>query len=206
MNPEILKKDIEYQISQLRVLEKELETQQTFYRLIDDIVSRIPKPGIEVSTIHVYGAGRSGLEARALAMRLTHLGYDVSEPGTATAKPVDPNDLAIFFSGSWNTLSTTNYARVTKKIGATTVAVTSHPEVAKNDCSYSVEIGGKEKLGKVRDYYLESIKRISSTALDPLGTTYEFKLASFKDILIHHIMHRLSIGEEEMRKRHVIIE
>lgn len=157
--------------------------------------------------IHVYGAGRTGLETRSWAMRLVHMSFDVSEPGSVTAKPVKPGDLGIFCSGSWETLSTKTYAKATKNIGATTVAVTSHPELIKKDeCDYWIEIGGREKLGKIRDYYVESLKGKSSIPMDILGTVFEFKLTAFKDLLIHRLSDRLGEVEERMKERHVTFE
>jgi 6-phospho-3-hexuloisomerase len=164
-----------------------------------------PEIRIKARTIHIYGAGRSGLEARALTMRLIHLGFDASEPGSTTARPVKRDDLAIFFSGSWGTMSTTNYAKAAKQEGATTVAITSHPELARKCCDYAIKIGGREE-STVRDYYVESLKGKASTTLDPMGTVYEFKLAAFKDILIHYISERLGEKEHKMRKRHVKFE
>jgi D-arabinose 5-phosphate isomerase GutQ len=159
-------------------------------------------------TIHMYGAGRSGLEARSWAMRLVHLNFDVSEPGSTLAKPVKPSDIGIFCSGGWETLSTITYAKKTKEIGATTVPITSHPELLKvgEDCDYFIEIGGREKLGKIRDYYVESLKGKSSTHMDTLGTVFEFKLSAFKDLFIHQLCERLGIEEERMKERHVTFE
>jgi len=109
---------------------------------------KAPEVNVERKTLHLYGAGRTGLEDEALAMRFLQMGFDVSIPGTTTAKPVKDGDLCIFCSGSWGTISTTNYAKAAKELGATVVGITSHPELAKNDCDYCIEVGGREKLGK----------------------------------------------------------
>jgi len=39
-----------------------------------------------------------------------------------------------------------------------------------------------------------------------MGTVFEFKLAAFKDILVHYVSDRVGEVEEKMRKRHVKFE
>ena len=174
-------------------------------RVIHDDI-RTPELTIENPTIHLYGAGRSGLEEESFAMRLGHLGFSVSEFGTKLARPVKPDDLAILFSGSWETLSTTNYAGAAKAKGAVVVGVTSYPEIAKRDCSYCIEIGGRERMGEIRDYYIDQIKDRCSTTLDLMGTVFERKVAVFADITIHHLSDTLGEMEEKMKKRHANVE
>lgn len=158
--------------------------------------------------IHMYGAGRTGLEVTAWAKRLLHMDFDVSKPGSDYAKPVRPGDLGIFCSGSWETVSTITYAKKTKEIGATTVAITSHPELVKvgEDCDYFIEIGGRDSLGEIRECYVEKLKGKSATQMDTLGAVFEFEVAGFKDIVAHILSERLGITEESMKKRHVTFE
>lgn len=167
----------------------------------------------EKGTIHVYGKGRTGLESKGLAVRLIHMDFNVSEPGTTYAKPIKRDDLGLFFSGSWKTKSTIMYARETKKRGATTVPITSHPErIKRGYCDYWIKISGKEDLGKIRDCYVKELERIEKlrgrriTQMDSLGTIYEFYIAAFKDILVHLLSNRLGIEEEKMKERHPNIE
>jgi len=67
--------------------------------------------------IFVVGAGRSGLVARAFAMRLMHLGFSVHVVGETTTPRMDPGDLLIVISGSGETLYPATIAGEAKKIG-----------------------------------------------------------------------------------------
>ena len=53
--------------------------------------------------VYVAGAGRSGLIARAFAMRLLHLGFDVYVVGETVTPALQPGDTLVVFSGSGET-------------------------------------------------------------------------------------------------------
>ena len=72
---------------------------------------------IDSKTIFLMGAGRSGLAAKAFAMRLMHLGFDVYVVGETTTPAVQPDDLVIAVSGSGETPSIANLGVIAKKIG-----------------------------------------------------------------------------------------
>ena len=61
------------------------------------------------------GAGRSGLAAKAFAMRLMHLGFNVYLVGETTTPAVQPDDLVIAVSGSGETPSIANLGTIAKK-------------------------------------------------------------------------------------------
>lgn len=157
-------------------------------------------------TIHGAGAGRSEKALMNLLQRLGHLGFDASKIGSDMARPVKAGDLVFGFSGSWTTLSTITYAKEAKKLGATVVGITSYPDRAGPDCTYTFEIGGRESMGEKRDYYLDQLRGKAITEIDPMGTIYEFKAGVFSDIVIHYVRDRLEEQEETMRKRHVRFE
>jgi len=64
------------------------------------------------------GAGRSGLAAKAFAMRLMHLGFNVYVVGETTTPAVGPEDLVIGVSGFRETPSIANLGGIAKKIGS----------------------------------------------------------------------------------------
>jgi 6-phospho-3-hexuloisomerase len=182
---------------------------QTIYEGTIERVPGIDAPEIifeHPPTLQLYGAGRSGNVMKSLAQRLLQLGFDVSITGDNMSKSVRPGDLCIYNSGSWRTLSTTNYAKVAKNLGATVVGITSYPERAVDDCTYMVKISGRESMGELRDYYLETLKGKTSTAVDPMGSMYEFKVSVFGDVTVHYVSDLLKETEDSMRKRHANIE
>lgn len=76
--------------------------------------------------IFVLGAGRSGLMARAFAMRLMHIGYTPYVIGETITPSVQAGDVLVAVSGSGNTKSIVELAEKAKQNGAEVIAVTSN--------------------------------------------------------------------------------
>ncbi|HMB45107.1 MAG TPA: SIS domain-containing protein, partial [Candidatus Methanoperedens sp.] len=72
-------------------------------KLDTDSVTLLVNGIIDSKIIFLMGAGRSGLAAKAFAMRLMHLGFDVYVVGETTTPAVQPDDLVIAVSGSGET-------------------------------------------------------------------------------------------------------
>lgn len=69
--------------------------------------------------VYVYGAGRSMLMLRCIAMRLMHLGFESYVVGDTTTPAFEKEDLLILGSGSGETGSLVGVAEKAKKIGGT---------------------------------------------------------------------------------------
>jgi 6-phospho-3-hexuloisomerase len=78
--------------------------------------------------VFVAGAGRSGLIMQLLAVRLGHLGMDVTVVGQTVAPPIGAGDVLVATSGSGETDSTCLRARKAKDAGARVAAFTTRPE------------------------------------------------------------------------------
>ncbi len=78
----------------------------------------------EAKTVYAIGAGRSGLVARAFAMRLAHLGLRVHVVGDVTAPAIGVGDLLVAISGSGSTESVLSIARRAIAAGARLALVT----------------------------------------------------------------------------------
>ena len=78
--------------------------------------------------VFVAGAGRSGLVAKAFAMRLMHIGYTVYFVGETITPAMQAGDVFIGVSGSGKSASVVNDAKKAKDAGLTVIAVTSKPE------------------------------------------------------------------------------
>ncbi len=74
---------------------------------------------LESKRIFLMGAGRSGLVAKAFAMRLMHLGFSVYVVGETTTPAVRPEDVVIAISGSGETHSIADLGKIVKDIGST---------------------------------------------------------------------------------------
>ena len=93
----------------------------------EDIKSMLQKI-LEGDRIFVMGAGRSGLVAKAFAMRLMHLGFTVYVVGETTTPAVGQKDVVIAISGSGETRSIADLGKIVKDIGSTLITVTSKKE------------------------------------------------------------------------------
>lgn len=157
-------------------------------------------------SIFVVGAGRSGLVARAFAMRLMHLGFSVHVVGETTTPRMDPEDLLIVISGSGETLYPSTIAREAKKLGGVIAAITSYPDSTIGRLAdVVVTIKGRIKPDTTTDYESRQIMGIHEP-LTPLGTLFELSTMIFCDALISELASRLGKTEEDIARRHASLE
>ncbi len=171
----------------------------------DNEISNFIEEIIRSRNIFVVGAGRSGLVARAFAMRLMHLGLNVYVIGETITPPVKPGDLLVAISGSGETLSTLTAAQTAKNLGARVVAITSFTEspLAKiADCI--VRIKGRVKARR-EDYQVRQLMG-EHEPLTPLGTLFELASLVFLDSVITRLMQIFHKHELDLMDRHANIE
>jgi 6-phospho-3-hexuloisomerase len=144
--------------------------------------------------VFVYGAGRSGLVARAFAIRLMHLGYSTYVIGETITAPVAKGDLVFLISGSGETYPVVMTAEIASNIGATVVSITQNVErgIAEHS-DIVVHLDGRRKNGRKSD-------------LAPLGTLFESATWILLDGIVADLMVRLGQTEVAMRKRHATLE
>jgi 6-phospho 3-hexuloisomerase len=156
--------------------------------------------------VFVYGAGRSGLVAKAFAMRLMHLGINVFVVGEIITPAIEREDLLITISGSGETTSVVNAAKIAKNVGAKVALITTYPNSSLGRLAdIVVVVKGRTKLRGEKDFVMRQIKG-EHYPLAPLGTLFEISVLIFLDALIVELMVRLGKTEEEMRTRHATIE
>src|SRR3972149_2337065 len=167
-----------------------------------DLVNNITKS----KRIFLMGAGRSGLAARAFAMRLMHTGYYVHVVGETTAPSVQPDDLVIAVSGSGETTSIANLGTISKKIGSKLATITSNKDSTLGKISDIVVIvPGRPKEDIDYEDYQER-RMIGYTQLAPLGTVFEISALVFLDAIISELMVKTGASEAELKKRHTVLE
>jgi len=156
--------------------------------------------------VMVVGAGRSGLVAKAFAMRLMHLGFNVYVLGETITPAVTEGDIIIAVSGSGTTQIVVSVAEAAKRMGARVIAVTSFPESPLAKISdHVVRIPGRTKVSKEVDYFARQVLGIYEP-LAPLGTLFEDAAMVFFDGLVVALMQALNVTEEQMMRRHANIE
>jgi 6-phospho-3-hexuloisomerase len=164
--------------------------------------------GAKDKKIFIVGIGRSGFVARAFALRLMNLGFNVYFLGETITPAAEKGDLLIAISGTGATKMVLTASTAAKEIGATVIAITSFPESPLGQMAdLTVTVKGRTKMGWPReeDYLARQIMG-EREPLTPLGSVFENNCMVFLDSLIVELMHRLGRTEEDLKRRHATIE
>jgi 6-phospho-3-hexuloisomerase len=149
-------------------------------------------------SIFVMGAGRSGFVAKAFAMRLMHLGYNVYVVGETVTPRIKKEDLLIAISGSGETTSVVNISRKAKEmIGSKLVAITQNKNSTLAKMSDIVVL----LKGKTKTEKNDEIAKLA-----PLGTMFELTALIFLDGLVAEIMNMKNLTEKDLEDRHAVLE
>ncbi|MEM3577829.1 MAG: 6-phospho-3-hexuloisomerase [Candidatus Bathyarchaeia archaeon] len=158
--------------------------------------------------IFIVGMGRSGFVARAFALRLMNLGFNVYFLGETITPAAEKGDLLIAISGTGSTKMVLTASAAAKEIGATVIAITSFPESQLGRMAdHIVTVKGRTKTGWPReeDYLARQIMG-EREPLTPLGSVFENNCMVFLDSLVVELMHRMGRTEEDLKRRHATIE
>ena len=162
--------------------------------LNDEQIEKICREFLRADRIFLYGAGRSGLVAKAFAIRLVHLGFQTYVIGETITPPVRKGDLVIVISGSGETIPSVMTAEIAKKIGAKLIAVTSR---------------GNSKISKNADFTVKLSTECEDkerAKLAPLGTLFEASAWLFLDGLVAKLMEMKGESEKRMKERHATLQ
>ena len=119
----------------------------------DKDIENVKKLFFKSNRIFVYGAGRSGLVAKAFAIRLIHLGYQTFVIGETVSAPVTKGDLVLIVSGSGETIPAVMTAEIAHKLKANVISITAKKksEIAKYaDVTLFISSACNEKERKKR--------------------------------------------------------
>ena len=165
-------------------------------RVSQDEMEKFADAILKADRIFVAGAGRSGFVARAFANRLMHMTvFFVGEPTTPAIKA---SDLLVIGSGSGETGSLVVMAQKAKKIGASVITVTIHPEASIGKLSEAwICIPGATPKSNLED----TVKSVQ-----PMGNAFEQMTWLVYDAVIMILMKKTGRTEEEMFKLHANLE
>lgn len=158
--------------------------------------------------IYVMGAGRSGLVAKAFAMRLMHLGFISFVVGETITPAMRQKDLLVIFSGSGRTKTIADIAETAKEIGGRIALITSNRD-SKISRMADVIVIIENQRDQVRDETAEfEIRQMTGEhrSFAPLGTLFETAAMVFADACISRLMEVSMIDEKELKNRHANIE
>jgi 6-phospho-3-hexuloisomerase len=156
--------------------------------------------------VFVMGLGRSGLVARAFAMRLMHLEISVYVVGETITPAITSEDCLLAISGSGETLSIISAAEMAQKRNAKIIAVTSYVNSTLGKmAALLMHIKGRTKIDSEKNYLTRQING-KHQSLSPLGTLFEVTTLIFLDGIIAQLMVEMGKTEEDMKARHTVLE
>ena len=108
-------------------LKKEIlsEITQVIEAVEDEQVNGVLKKMTKSNRIFVVGEGRSGLQGKAFAMRLMHLGFTSFVVGETITPSIQEKDLLVAISGSGKTTNVLDVVKKAKKINVEVIGISS---------------------------------------------------------------------------------
>ena len=176
--------------------------------LSEEEVENFLKEILSADRVFIMGAGRSGLVAKAFAMRLMHLGLHSYVVGETITPALKRGDLLVVFSGSGKTKTIADIAETAKEIGGKISLITSNPDskIGRiSDCKVIIE----QQRDPVKDDSEEfEIRQMigDHKSFAPLGTLFETASMIFADAVISRLMEITKTDETELKNRHTNIE
>jgi 6-phospho-3-hexuloisomerase len=161
---------------------------------------------IDAKNVFIIGLGRSGLVARAFAMRLMHLGISVYVVGETITPAINPDDCLLAISGSGETSFIISTAKTSKNRNAKIIAVTSYDDSTLGKLSdLIIHIKGRTKIDSEKDYIKRQING-RHQPLAPLGTLFEVSTLIFLEGVIAELMNKMGKTEADLKARHTVLE
>ncbi len=171
---------------------------------IDALLNEI----LSADRIYTIGAGRSGLVAKAFAMRLMHLGLQSFVVGETVTPAMRKGDIIIAFSGSGETKTVADISETVKDIGGKVCLISSKRDSRIGrmaDCIVIIE----SQRDRVSDESAEfEIRQMMGEhkSFAPLGTIFETTAMVLADAIISRLMEITQCDVEDLRCRHANIE
>ena len=182
-----------------------IESAQEF--LDEDAINQFEDIIIASKNIFVTGAGRSGLAAKAFAMRLMHLGLSAYVVGETISPAIYEDDCIVAISGSGETNTIVSAVKISKNRGAKVLALTSYPESTLGQLADSyILVKGRTKKEVDDENYMKRQIHGNYTSLTPLGTAFELTTLVFLDAIVSELMEKMEQTESDLKARHTVLE
>ena len=195
---ELMKSSIDAIIGNIRAAEEYLN-EEDIDKFLDIIVSS--------KNVFLIGAGRSGLSAKAFAMRLMHLGISSYVVGETISPAIYEDDCIIAISGSGETNTIVSAANIAKNRGSKVLALTSYPESTLGKLADTVLlVKGRTKVEADDENYMKRQIHGNYTSLTPLGTAFELTTLVFLDALVSELMEIMHQTESDLIARLTVLE
>jgi len=173
------------------------EMQQALDRVSPEGLERLVEAVLAADCVYVAGGGRSGLMARAFAMRLMHLGLVTYVVGDTTTPAIRSGDLLVSCSASGETQVTVLVSRVAQQAGARVFAITATPSSPMASLAdETIVIAAPSKRTKTA----------TDQSVQYGGSLFEQALLILLDAVSAEIGRRLGTGPHELDSRHANLE
>jgi 6-phospho-3-hexuloisomerase len=163
---------------------------------------------LNAKRIYVIGAGRSGLVAKAFAMRLMHLGLHAYVVGETITPALNKGDVMVIFSGSGRTKTVADLAETARDIGGRICLITSNADsrIGKiADCIVIIEHHRDAVADDAAEFEIRQMMG-DHKSFAPLGTLFETASMVFADAVISRMMEITQVDESALKNRHTNIE
>jgi len=174
----------------------------------DDDVEKFLEEILRAKRVYVIGAGRSGLVAKAFAMRLMHLGMQAYVVGETITPALSAGDLIVIFSGSGKTKTVADIAETAKEIGAHICLITSNADsrIGRiSNCNVVIEHQRDAVMDDAVEFEIRQMVG-EHKSFAPLGTLFETASMIFADAVISRLMEITKTDESSLKNRHTNIE
>ena len=171
---------------------------RTLRQVDADEVEALGAALLRAERVFLAGKGRTGLQMRAFAMRLMHLGLRVHVVDDVTTPAIGAGDLLLIGSSSGRTGSLLRYAESLGATGAQLATLTGNldsPLAAAATCRVYIPASNFKAGAGAGD----------SSAL-VMGSLFEHCLGLVCDMLIIRLKAALGVDEAEMNTRHANLE
>ena len=174
----------------------------------DDDVEKFIAVLLDAKRVYVIGAGRSGLVAKAFAMRLMHLGLHAYVVGETITPALNKGDVMVIFSGSGRTKTVADLAETAKDIGGKICLITSNADSRIGKIADSIVIIEQHRDAVTNDAEEFEIRQMMGEhkSFAPLGTLFETASMIFADATISRLMEITQTDESALKNRHTNIE
>lgn len=173
------------------------ELAEVFERFPDAAAASLVEEIAAARRIVVFGCGREGLQMSGLAMRLFHMGRDVSVWGDMTMPPVGPGDLLFVSAGPGYLATAEVLVELARKSGARTALVTAQANGRLTKCVDVVVVIPAQTMANDRG---------SKLSVLPMGSLFEVAQMIFFELVVLQLRPRLNETSETMRSRHTNLE
>ncbi|MDD3136268.1 MAG: 6-phospho-3-hexuloisomerase [Methanoregula sp.] len=176
--------------------------------MADEDVEKFIGEILAARRIYVMGAGRSGLVAKAFAMRLMHLGLQAYVVGETITPALNVGDVMVVFSGSGRTKTVADISETGKEIGAHICLITSNADsrIGKiADCIVIIEHHRDDVADDAAEFEIRQMMG-EHKSFAPLGTLFETASMIFGDAVISRLMEITKTDETTLKTRHVNLE